>query len=104
MEARYKCKTRLEQELKYAIPIQFQITANDLPKQMVASAVVPFNDSFFIVGGANAYGDEGSEFYRDNYQYDGDNDEWIEMEAKLKTPRYDHVALLVKQSLFPDCA
>ena len=28
----------------------------------------------------------------------------IEMEAKLKTPRSAHVALLVKQSLFPDCS
>ena len=89
---------------KICNPHTFQITANDLPKQMVASAVVPYNDSFFIVGGADAYGDEGSEFYRDIYQYDADNDEWIEMEAKLKIPRYDHVALLVKQSLFPDCA
>ena len=25
------------------------------------------------------------------------------MESKLKTPRVDHVALLVRQSLFPEC-
>ena len=42
-------------------------------------------------------------FSGDIYQYDADNDEWLEMEAKLKTPRSAHVALLVKQSLFPDC-
>ena len=60
---------------------------------------MPYEDSFFTLGGS-FYGDPTS----DIIWYDADNDEWIEMEYELKTPRENHVALLVKQSLFPDCS
>ena len=75
------------------------ITANLLPKTIGEAAVVPYDDSFLIVGGYNA--NDG--YIQDIYQYDAANDEWIELEAKLKTPRSHHVALLVKPSLFPEC-
>ena len=76
------------------------ITANRLPKPISEAAVVPYDNSFFLVGGGNR--DDGL-FFEGIYQYNADNDEWIEMEAKLKTPRSDHVALLVQQSIFPKC-
>ena len=77
-----------------------QISASRLPKQISEAAIVPYDDSFFHVGGGNR--DFGL-FFEDIYRYDADADEWIEMEAKLKTPRSHHVALLVQQSLFPEC-
>ena len=77
-----------------------QISASRLPKQISEAAIVPYDDSFFHVGGGNR--DFGL-FFEDIYQYDADSDEWIEMEAKLKTPRSDHIALMVQRSLFPEC-
>ena len=59
---------------------------------------MPYKDSFFTLGGR--YYDATP----DVLWYDADNDEWIEMESKMKTPRSSHVALLVKESLFPDCS
>ena len=75
------------------------ITANLLPKPIGEAAIVPYQTSFLLVGGYNS--NDG--YIEDIYQYDAAIDEWIELEAKLKTPRSHHVALLVQPSLFPDC-
>ena len=76
------------------------LTANRLPKPISEAAVVPYKDSFFLVGGGNR--DDGL-FFKDIYQYDVDNDAWIEVEGKLKTARSDPIALPVQKSLFPEC-
>ena len=79
------------------------ITANPLPKPIGHAAVVTYDDSFFIVGGEKKSGG-GPNVYGDLYKYNAENDEWIEMESKLKTPRSRHIALLVQQSVFPKCS
>ena len=77
----------------------FFLPANYLPKPIGEAAIVPYNETFLLVGGYNS--NDG--YIQDIYQYDAANDEWIVLEAKLKTPRSHHVALLVQQSLFPEC-
>ena len=75
-------------------------TANRLPRPISEAAVVPYKDSFFLVGGGNR--DDGL-FFKDIYHYDIDNDAWIEVEGKMRTARSDPIALPVQESLFPEC-
>ena len=77
------------------------LAANSLPKTIFAPAAVPYQNSFLLVGG---YIESESQHPGDIYQYNAEEDEWVELESKLKTPRREHVALLVKQSLFPECS
>ena len=73
-------------------------SANNLPKALYGAAMVSYQNSLLLVGGkdANTYGG-------DIYQYNAEDDQWVEMESKLKKSRDYHVALLVRQSLFPEC-
>ena len=75
------------------------ISANPLPKSIYYAASVPYDNSFLLIGG---YG-SGTGDLADIYKYNPDNDEWTMLESELKTPRYRHVALLVPQSIFPEC-
>ena len=70
-----------------------------LPIPIKQAAVVPFNNTFLLVGGCT-----DSEYFGNIYQYNAVEDDWLKMETELKTPRCGHVALLVQQSLFPDCS
>ena len=81
------------------------VTGNPLPKRLSEAAVVPYEDSFLLVGGTNNLGPPNSDqYFGDVYRYDAGKDEWAKLEgSELRTPRSDHVALLVPQSLFPEC-
>ena len=61
------------------------------------SAVVPYEDTFLLVGGYNG------NYLADVYQYDANGDEWVKLTNELKVPRHSHTAVLVQQSLFQDC-
>ena len=75
-----------------------------MPKHISEAAVVPYENSFYLVGGMNNLGPLNSDqYFRDVYRYEADKDDWVRLESELKTPRSDHVALLVRQSLFPEC-
>ena len=81
------------------------VTGNPLPKRISEAAVVPYEDSFLLVGGTNNLGPPNSDrYFGDVYRYDRAKDEWARLTSELKTPRSDHVALLVPQSLFPECS
>ena len=69
-----------------------------MPKPINRATAVPYQNSFLLVGGL---GDDGSS--GDIYHYNAEDDQWLEMESKLKTPRINHVALLVRKSLFSEC-
>ena len=73
------------------------IIGNRLPKKIYGAAVVPFKNSFLLVGGF-----DGAHL-ADIYQYNAAEDDWLKLETELKTPKYGHVALLVQPSLFPEC-
>ena len=77
------------------------ITANPLPKAISDAAVIPYNNSFLLIGGETDSLD--SYFLTDVYQYNSVDDSWILLDAELKTARSGHVALLVERSLFPEC-
>ena len=66
---------------------------------MSQSAVVPLDDTFLLTGGFTPDFDE----LADVYQYDAQSGDWIKLATKLQKPRKQHVALLVKRSLFPEC-
>ena len=85
-------------EKKYHI-----IAANFLPTAIEGAAAVAFNNSMLLVGGRTSINGT-DEVLGDIYQYDAADDDWFKMESKLKTPRAYHVALPVKQSIFPDCS
>ena len=75
------------------------ITANPLPKPIQRAAIVPFDNSFLLTGGLT----DPFNYLKDIYQYNSNEDEWIKLESELQTARAFHVALLVPQSLFPEC-
>ena len=75
------------------------LPVNNLPKRINRATAVPYQNSFLLVGGLVDGGRSG-----DIYHYNAEDDQWLEMESKLKTPRFSHVALLLRQSLFPECS
>ena len=72
-------------------------TAKGLPKPMRNSAVVPYEDTFLLVGGYNG------NYLADVFQYNPNDDEWAKLTTELKIPRHSHIAVLVQQSLFHEC-
>ena len=66
---------------------------------MSDAVAVPYQNSFLLVGGY-----DGDMYIGDIYQYSAEGDQWLEMDSRLKTPRSEHAALLVRQSLFPECS
>ena len=76
------------------------ISANDLPRGIYNAESVPFGDSFLLVGGYDSFEFELLDTF---LQYIPANDSWVEMPAKLRTPRADHVVIPVKRSIFPSC-
>ena len=73
-------------------------SANNLPKASYGAAMVSYQNSLLLVGGKDA-----NTYSGDIYKYNAKDDQWVEMEYKLQKPRDYHVALLVRQSLFPEC-
>ena len=84
---------------KYYPLLYLLFPANNLPKAIYGATAVPYRNSFILVGGQDTGINSG-----DIYQYNAEEDEWIEMESKLLKPRYYHAALVVRQSLFPECS
>ena len=86
----------------------FNISANRLPipfgNGIGYASAVPYDNSFLLVGGYNGLVDGVGGDTSDVYQYIAETDEWVLLATKLETPRQRHVALLVEQSLFPECA
>ena len=75
------------------------ISASKLPRPQTQSAAVSFDSTFLLIGGWDA--DFNVLPYI--YKYDVQTDNWIKLTNQLKTPRKQHVALLVPQNLFPEC-
>jgi len=75
-------------------------TGNSLPYGIGGAASVPYNDSFILVGG----GDYDTGEYLDTIiKYVPEDDSWLEMPAKLQTPKAYHTVIPVKQSIFNAC-
>ena len=74
----------------------------NLPVQLSSAAMVQCGDNFFLVGGYK--GPIESPYFAAVYQYNAIDNGWIELDSKLKKGRAHHVALLVKKSLYPECA
>ena len=70
-----------------------------MPQPITLAAVVPFNNTFLLVGGYSH-----GEYVGNIYQYIAADDDWFKMDTELKTPRARSVALLVQPSLFPECS
>ena len=78
--------------------IYISVAGNRLPQPQTQSAVVPVDNTFLLTGGWDSDFNELAYVYL----YDAQNESWNWV-AELKTPRKQHVALLVKRSLFPGC-
>ena len=79
------------------------ITANPLPNPIGGAAAIPFDNTFLLIGGLWGNYSADAIYLKDIYRYNGSDDKWIKLDSELKTGRYDHVALLVPQPLFPKC-
>ena len=65
------------------------------PRGVTAAASVQYGDTFLVVGGLDSNG----EILDTIYEYDALNEEWIEREEKLATPRYNLAAVLVDDTV-----
>ena len=86
----------------YTVNTGFWREANNLPIPITEAALVPYRDSFLLVGGS-MNDTPGGPRLSDIYRYNAAEDEWIKLAGALKTPRSLHAAFLVSQSLFPGC-
>jgi hypothetical protein len=70
------------------------IPACSLPFQIIGVTVIPFGDSFMLVGGYNGITRMDTVFL-----YDVDNDAW-HMVAKLRHPKSIVIAMIVDNKMF----
>ena len=61
--------------------------------------VVPMEESFLLVGGYGCCPMDLDTIYK----YHKDNDSWALLEARLPSPAYRPIAILVDVDIFPSC-
>ena len=69
------------------------MSENSLPNYLRSGAVVPYGDTFLIVGGLN-----GPAYYNDSdeiWQFNPDDETWTVREERMSIPRAGHFAGLV---------
>ena len=78
-------------------------SGNSLPTHLLrAGYSVRYENSFLVVGGSSTVG--GSTILRDSMlQYRPETDTWAELPGKLRTPRSEHIAIVVDLAIFPAC-
>ena len=69
---------------------------NALPEPIYDATVVPYEDSFLLVGNGNGLSDR-------IYRYENLGDSWTLLETRLQKPVADPVALMVDADIFPPC-
>ena len=72
--------------------------SNALPKTMTTGAVVPYGNTFLVVGGH-----DGSDSLDSIYYYEVDTESWSELDATLSSPSNQLEATEVDISIFPSC-
>jgi N-acetylneuraminic acid mutarotase len=73
-----------------------------LPQPIYGSTVVPYEDSFLLVGGYNGNA-EGERKLNTIYKYDVANDSWRLLTPHLAEVKYHVTAVMVDRAMFPDC-
>ena len=62
------------------------------------AAAVSLDNTLIIVGGYNG------NYLDEMYQYNPVENDWVKLPNQLRKARSKHIALLVPESLFPECA
>jgi N-acetylneuraminic acid mutarotase len=75
---------------------QCSLSVNPLPQPIWNATVVPFGDSFYLVGGQTSNGSNLNTIYL----YNPDEDSWTLLDAKLKQGKYGVIAILIDKQLF----
>lgn len=75
------------------------LAANPLPQPMGNAAVVPFGDSFLLVGGDTISGSPDHPKLSTIYRYNSKDDSWTLIEAALSEPKYNVTAMLVERKI-----
>ena len=80
--------------------VKVSVSVSNLPLDLIHAASVPIEDSFALFGGLD-YADLRP--LDSILRYISDSDSWVEMEAKLVTPRGWATVIPLKRSIFPPC-
>lgn len=73
-------------------------SANPLPRTIAFATVVPFGDSFLLVGGQE---DAYSETYLSTvYLYNPDKDSWTLLSAKMSEAKRNVIAMMADRNVF----
>jgi N-acetylneuraminic acid mutarotase len=70
-------------------------SANPLPHIIFGATVVPFGDSFFIVGGTDR-----AINYSTIYRYNPEEDSWTLMDGRMRKGQFYVISMLVKREIF----
>ena len=84
--------------LLHKVTLKFLSGSNALPTAMTTGAVVPFGDTFLIVGGH-----DGSSSLDTIYYYEVDTESWSELDATLSSASSQLEATVVDINNFPSC-
>ncbi len=74
----------------------FFFPAHRLPLRMATSAVVPFDDSFILVGGSMALGSKNESIFK----YEVETEGWTRLPGTLTLPSGEMAAMMVEESHF----
>jgi hypothetical protein len=72
------------------------VSANPLPQPIVCATVVPFGDSFLLVGGITT----GFSHLSTIYCYNPDEDSWTLFTGGMKSGTIGGIAMLVPRNMF----
>ena len=74
--------------------MNYNVSANPLPQPICCvrhATVVPFGDSFLLVGGYTPDGSELSTIYR----YEPDEDRWTLLDGRMKEGKENVIAMMI---------
>ena len=89
--------------MKVQVSLKVQvISGNPLPQAMEDATVVPFGETFLLVG---CYVDVGLFLATDDiYKYEKLSDSWTLLDTKIPFPSFVPIALMVNIDIFPPCS
>jgi N-acetylneuraminic acid mutarotase len=77
----------------------FCISATPLPQPITDATVVPFGDSFLLVGGATSSHVSSHFFLSTIYHYEPEEDSWTLLDERMKEGMAGVIAMLVDRKL-----
>jgi N-acetylneuraminic acid mutarotase len=84
----------------YSMVVPSLISANPLPQPITNATIVPFGDSFLLVGGETVNDDSYILSLSTIYHYGPEEDSWTLLDGRMSEEKCNVIAMLVDRNAF----